>query len=214
MKKALKFMKIDFAMSKGQNKVYLFLVAIAILFTVMNQNPLFVAVYLTFGAVILANAPFSLENYYNMAFVNLLPATTRSRVSGRYMFSILYLITSTLIAEITGLFTATEIQEERFMIFLFPLFMCGLSLIFITIQYVLMYALGIGKNQQYIRLISMVPGFVMFGVGSGLSEVAKGVSITGSMITMGVLATLVFGIIVMLVGKELTILIVKRRDSI
>ena len=214
MKDAVKFMKIDFTMSKGQNKVYLFLVAIAFLLTYMNQSPMFVAVYLTFGSVILANAPFSLENYYNMAFVNLLPATTRSRVTGRYLFALIYLTISMAIAEISGFVTRWDMPELGSFVFVFPLFLFGLSLIFITIQYVLMYTLGIGNNKQYIRIISMVPGFVMFGLGSGLSSIAGNITITNRLIAMAVAATLAVGIIIMVLGIELTIHLVKKRDSI
>lgn len=214
MKNAFKFMKIDFSMSKSQNKVFLFLVAVAILFTVMNQNPLFVALYLAFGSVILSNSPFTLENYYNMAFVNLLPATTRSRVSGRYLFSLGYVVTGFIFSELTILFAVNVAPDEKKMLLLFPVFMGGMAMVFITIQYVLLYALGIGKNQQYIRLISMVPGFIMFGLGSGLTVEIEKMVITESLVIKAVAIVFVLGIVIMLAGKELSIFLVKRRDSI
>ena len=215
MKDALKFMKIDYTMSKSQNKIFLLFIVVAFILAINSNNPLFVSVYLTFGALILSTAPFSLENYYNMAFVNLLPSSVRSRITGRFMFASLYLLVSLVCAEVSCfLMMGKELTVEIRTLFFFPLFMIGIALIFITIQYVLLYAIGIGKKQQYMRLICMLPGFIMFGVSGGLSEEIEGKIFSPSFLNYAIVLTFTFGIVFMLIGRELTIKIVSRRDSI
>ena len=215
MKDALKFMKIDYTMSKSQNKIFLLFIVVAFILAINSNNPLFVSVYLTFGALILSTAPFSLENYYNMAFVNLLPSSVRSRITGRFMFASLYLLVSLVCAEVSCfLMMSKELTVEIRTLFFFPLFMIGIALVFITIQYVLLYAIGIGKKQQYMRLVCMVPGFILFGASSGLTEEIEGKIFTPSFLNYAILITFTFGIVFMLMGRELTIRIVSRRDSI
>lgn len=215
MKDALKFMKIDYTMSKSQNKIFLLFIVVAFVLAINSNNPLFVSVYLTFGALVLSSAPFSLESYYNMAFVNLLPSSIRSRITGRFLFASLYLLVSLVCAEVSSiLMMGRELTVEIRTLFFFPLFMIGVALVFITIQYVLLYAIGIGKKQQYMRLVCMLPGFILLGVSSSLSEEFQGKMFAPSFLNYAILLTFTFGIVFMLIGRELTIKIVSRRDSI
>ncbi len=215
MSDAIKFMKIDYALSKSQNKIFLLFIVVALLLAVNSDNPLFISVYLTFGAVILSTTPFSLESANNMAVVNLLPSSLRNRISGRFMFAALYLFVALVCSEVSSLLMLGRgVTVEDRILFLFPLFMIGVAFIFITIQYVLLYAIGIRRNQQYMRLVCMLPGFILFGVSSMISDRINDMIFSSTFLYYAILAIFVFGIIFMIIGKEITIKIMSKRDSI
>ncbi len=215
MSDAIKFMKIDYALSKSQNKIFLLFIVVALLLAVNSDNPLFISVYLTFGAVILSTTPFSLESANNMAFVNLLPSSLRNRISGRFMFAALYLFVALVCSEVSSLLMLGRgVTVEDRILFLFPLFMIGVAFIFITIQYVLLYAIGIRRKQQYMRLICMLPGFILFGISSTISDNIKNEIFSPAFLYYTIVIIFALGVIFMIIGKEITIKIMSKRDSI
>lgn len=215
MSESVKFMKIDHSMSKGQWKIFLMFIVLALVLSVTMEMTLFVPIYLAFGSVILSTSPFSLENYNHSAFVNLLPASVRDRVRGRYFYSLVYLGTGLIISELSSVYMIFAGKtEEKTLLLLFPLFITAVSMIFVSIEYVLLYAVGIGKSTQYMKLICMVPGFIMFGTFTGFSDQIMAMAGSAQILNGILLAGIVAGILCYVLAIEISILIVKRRDSI
>lgn len=212
MKEAINFAKIDYAMSRKQSRIYLLFVVVAFWLAISSKSPLFVTVYLSFGSVVLATSPFGMDTFQNMAFINLLPATTRKRVNGRYLFSFLYVLCSFVISEIFALISGTD--AERNITLIFPLAMLGMALVIIAIQYTLLYWLGVKKSAQYMRLVCMIPAFVMFGLTSGVSEIITDIQVTERMLKISLVATFVMGVVIWLIGKEISICIVDKKKNI
>lgn len=136
---ALRFMKIDYRITKTQTKLFLIFVAVAIFIAVKNDKPLFAIGYLCFGSIILSTTPFTIQTSSNSGFINLLPATTLSRVIGRFLFSIsmtlVGLVSGELVIVIYNIINPTSIDH----IILFSTIVFAISVMVIAVQNLTLY---------------------------------------------------------------------------
>lgn len=215
MKEAFKFTKIDHSISKGQWKIFLMFIILAVVLSVTMDSSLFVPIYLAFGSVILSTSPFSLENSSLCSFVNLLPASTRSRVQGRFFFSTYYLGIGMVISELSAISKIVMGKTNDILLMLiFPVFIVAVSLIFVSIEYVLLYALGNTKGKQYMKLICMAPGFVLFFITSAFSDQIMGLAGAKQLLVTILFIGIIVGLLCYIAAIEISIMIVKKRDSI
>ena len=221
MKEAVKFMKIDYSITKSQRKTFVLFLVLAVVLMFINDGMVsFTAAYLSFGAVTLATGPFGVENFRNMHFMCLLPASTKSRVKGRFLYALAYQLIAFAVSAFLGVVQCMRysnragITDEFFQfILLFPVIMTGISLLIVGFEYTLLYAVGVRKSAQNMKVICMLPGLLMFALGSFAGEE---LAEAGASVSLPALAaiSMVVGILSLFLFFEISVYILAHRDSI
>lgn len=169
---AIRFMKMDFLKMKTQAKIMI-IVVIAVLFFVNKAMSdvigIWSSMYMVFMGIILSTTPFAIDSAVADGFIKMLPASAKQRVLGRFLFGVVFL---TVCAVCGSLTVIPYILDGGITIgYILPKVIIFLSvgLCINAIQYVFMYFFEF-KNQQYLALIRMVPGFIFFFGGSFIME--------------------------------------------
>lgn len=222
---SIKFAKIDLKITKMQSKTIIVFIIIAVVLTIYFSNPIWGMMYTCFGSIIMSMIPFNYVNAPNCGFLNMLPATTFSRVMGRYLYSVIMTLAAILIGLISvviGTFAANQGVEGLAPIALsFFLF----ALLCQWLQYLLAYIMAPFQNQQMvIMLLRMIPAFIFFGVASTYSEDINHIMSSGANVIFNSIqltqANMMIGIlllagVVLIVGAvciALSYYFVKKRD--
>ncbi|MDD2972603.1 MAG: ABC-2 transporter permease [Lachnospiraceae bacterium] len=160
MKNAVRFFYIEVIRCRAQLWFFILFFAIA-LYTGKN-NPFFSVSYMCFCGVIMSVQPFQQEQLAESGFLNMLPGTKRERVCGRYLFGLGMILVSALLGMLV-LLLGSGMEHQKNANLLPVLVTCiGITLIVLSFQYVLFYAMGKIKSQQFAGLIMMAPGFIFF----------------------------------------------------
>lgn len=164
----IKFMKTDFMKMKTQ-MVLIVLTVSVVLFFGGKMGTLWGAMYMIFMGLIFCAVPFSIDTMNGESFMKLLPAKPQQRVYGRFCFAVVFLVACTLLISVTYLqgILSGDIPVD----YIFPKLIMILSagLCMNAIQYVCSYFFEI-KNQQWLSIIRMLPGFIFFFAGSVLID--------------------------------------------
>lgn len=218
--KIINMLKIDLRRTRPQLMLFLLFIAIGGLLSFTTGDGSFGIVYLCFVAVILSTMPFPVQEKANVGFLNMLPATTRQRVMGRYLYGILLLMVG-LVCGIVILIVAKVAQHNQTPYqMLIVCAMLGFSFFTIGVQYTLLYALGNVRSKQVLSFVRMIPGFILFfgamgivnGITSGetIDEVGQLLVRNERMIGLSILTA---GVITLLIFIEISVKIVKAKDS-
>lgn len=167
---ALKFMKIDYRITKTQNKLFLLFVAVAIFAAVKSEKPLWAIGYLCFGSILLSTTPFTIQTSSNSGFINLLPASTLSRVMGRFLFSTSMALVGLVFGELVVVICYVINQTGIDYIIPFSMIVFAISVMVIAVQNLILYYAGNIKSQQIMAILRMIPGFLFFFGGSYLLD--------------------------------------------
>lgn len=169
---AIRFMKMDFLKMKSQAKV-MAIVVIAVLFLVNGMigdtMGIWSSMYMVFMGIVLSTTPFAIDSAVADGFIKMLPASAKQRVLGRFLFGVVFLAVCAVCGSLTVI---PYILDGGITIgYILPKVIIFLSvgLCINAIQYVFMYFFEF-KNQQYLALIRMIPGFIFFFGGSFLME--------------------------------------------
>lgn len=174
--------------------------------------------YMLFGGLILAGTVFN-TTMQMVSFAALAPGSIFQKVMGRYLGGVFCLIAcasigllSAGIVELVGVSKESEAWGGSMQIPIL-LIIFGISLLFLAMQNVLLYLLTPVLGIQFIGLVRMAPGFVMFfGV----------MSMEGMDIISGILQNpwpaagiiLGTGILSIVIAIFLSCLIIRNRDNV
>lgn len=214
---ACKMMLVDIRRCKFQLTLVLLFFPIAV-FMMRGTEAFDVTgiLYLTFAGVIMAAQPFLYEQRVEAGFLYLLPVTKGERVWGRYLFGFSLNLVMVLATILLVALKGNLMQEGAF----FQIALCfGLGMITISLQYLLFYAIGRIKSQQFAGIMMMLPGFCMyFGfsflmekVGNDWVEVLFWMERHMNEIMIG---AVVAGYLIWILGAVISLAIVRRKDFI
>ncbi len=216
--KALKFLKVDWIRCKTQLRILvLFPIISAVLVFGGMENELFINAYVVFGAIIFSAQPFNMEHMSESGFINMLPGTKRDRVAGRYLFAFVLIVLSVLVG--LGVVAVYNLQKG---ISLAPVvsvscILFGWAMVICSLQYILFYSLGKGKSNQMMAMIRMIPAFIMFFLGTYLSDWLKGGDganlrwVLNREVELSLLCVLI-GLFVFFVGISISSRIIEHKD--
>ena len=168
MMDAIKFMKADFMKMKTQLLLIVLTVSVVLIFN-GKMGTLWGAMYMVFMGLIFCSVPFSIDIANGESFMKLLPAKPQQRVYGRFCFAVLFLalcIAAISLSYMPGFLNGT-IKAGNILPKVIMIFSAGLCMN--TIQYVCSYFFEI-KNQQWLSMIRMVPGFIFLFGGTYLVD--------------------------------------------
>lgn len=172
MMDAVRFMKMDFMKMKTQAKFMALVVLVVIAFAskMMGETMgVWSILYMIFMGIILCSTPFSIDNMVADGFIKLLPARARQRVFGRYMFAAVFLIVCTVLGSFTSIPYVIKGQITVGYILSQGVIFLSVGLFINSLQYVFSYFFEI-KNQQWLSIIRLLPGFIFFFGGSVLMD--------------------------------------------
>lgn len=217
----IKFMKIDYKMTKSQNRLLILFAILAVIISTRSNVYMWGMGYLCFGAIILSTAPFSLEQDKSCGFIQLLPATTLSRVIGRYLYSLALIAFSSVIGILCSFisFQMKDISLDNLSIPVFFIIIAA-AIMVNTIQYVILYIAGNIRSQQVMGLLRMVPVFLFFFAGNYFigfvqKNQDKGIRILNWMqenISIVALIVVVLAAIIFWIGIAVSYMVIKNRD--
>lgn len=159
---AIKFLKIDLIRTNSQNRLLVLFAVMSVFFAINANTPIWSLLYLCFGSIIISATPFSLQTVGNGGFINLLPATTLSRVTGRYLYSIAIIVLAMIFGELAVLIYYGIKREVPDKMLYISLLIFAITLLINSIQNLVLYFLGNIKSLQLMAIIKMIPGFAMF----------------------------------------------------
>lgn len=171
--KALHFTKIDHIRAKQQ--LLLFPVGLALMIAIMlfehidgwNTTTLFL--YELFFAIVSCTAPFGTCRREDAGFLMLLPATTRDRVVGRFLYGISLLLFAASfggIAMIGNMALGYRYSPLELAVCLIGF---AVGILIMTVEYVFLYLFGEHQGPQIINFVRVLPGMCYFFVGMNLS---------------------------------------------
>ena len=210
MKQILGYMEYDFInMKRGVMITVCVFTVISGIFSL--KSGIGAVGYMLFGGMIVASTSFAIPPQ-TVSFPDLAPGSTLQKVIGKYLGSLLIMV---LLATL-GLAAVVVVRLLGFenggidLQLLGTLF--GISLCFLAVQNVLLYLLVPVMGVQFVNLIRMVPGFILFFlvmqpttlemISHLLTE-----SSSPSLIILGA------GFLSLAVGVFLSYLIVRRREG-
>lgn len=217
---AIKMMLVDIRRSKFQMLLIGVFIVFAIFMTSDKTGSAFLGIlYMNFAAVIIAAQPFQFELRQEAGFLYLLPITRAERIAGRYLYGACLPVIVSIIILILGMVHLLPLEDGFLGIFV-QLGICfTISLIVISIQYLIFYAIGRIKSLQLAGIIMMAPGFIMFfGISYLIETMGEAWMDFYTWMSQHLIqVTLVFlavGICIWVVGIGLSYLITKKRDYI
>lgn len=186
-------MKIDYVKTKQQmlfTPVLLLLVAIIMMAPdsdIREYSAVVPFSYMVFMMIIFSCSPFGSCRREETGFLQLLPATTRDRVAGRFLYGMsLMMIAVVLGAGAMAAFRVFGFQSSAMDIPL-CLIVLAVGIFIMTAEYVFFYLFGENTAQNLLGIIRVVPGMCFFFVTANLSkELLKDpVKMTQAMETVG-----------------------------
>lgn len=117
--------------------------------------------YMLFAALILASTTFSITKQ-TVSFISLVPGNILQKVLGRYLGGVLCVILCTLFAVVaSGVVKLAGYDNGKMEL---PVLsgLVGITLLFLAMQNVMLYLLIPYLGIQFISLVRMVPGFILF----------------------------------------------------
>lgn len=221
--RAFYFLQIDNIMSKAQGKVMWLFIIIALALSIVQGNPYWGPLYMVFGSMILSTTPFTLSQSSNHGFLLMLPATIKDRVAGRFGYGLSLLAMALFFGGIGTILTCIvkDITLSS-LFFVFYIAIAASGLIMLSIQYTIFYVIGELKSVQLMGVIRMIPGFLLFIIGSiGMDLIQEGAGMgtayswlvwVGNHLMECALLMLLVGIVIFFAGIFVSVQIQKKRD--
>lgn len=169
---AVKFMKMDFLKIKSQIKLMIVIIAFVMVFSfkMLTKDMLgWSVMYMIFMGIILASLPFSVDTTTSGGFVTLLPAKARSRVYGRFLYGLVFLVVCTLIGSAISVSYAIKENLELKGLLLQMIVFFGAGVLVNSLQFFVSYLFEI-KNAQVLSIMRIIPGFLFFFAGSVIMD--------------------------------------------
>lgn len=224
--RALFFTKIDFIKTKHQMIMAPFIMLFINVIMMYgdagrsNFDVLTLFVYMLFVAIVFATAPFGECRRKDEGFLMLLPADTRDRVTGRFLYGVSLL----MVAAVIGMISAIEYRMRGYGFGSIDLSLClvGLSIgiLLMTAEYVFFYLFGENSATQLLSFARVIPGLCFFmgsvfvsGMLRDNPDLAAGAIETGGSLlnTIGIVSVAA-AFIVLAAAISLCVRMTERRD--
>ena len=171
--KALYFTKMDYMRAKSQLLLFpaglVLMIAIMLFEHIDGYNATTLFIYELFFAIVSCTAPFGTCRREDAGFLLLLPATTRDRVVGRFLYG----ITLLLFAVVCGGTAMIGYMALGYRYSPIELIICligfSVGILIMTAEYVFLYLFGELQGPQVLNFIRVIPGMCYFFVGINLS---------------------------------------------
>lgn len=224
--RAFYFTKIDFIKTKPQLIMVPFIMLIIGMIMLRgssgrsNFDVLVVFCYMLFIAIVFSTAPFGECRRKDEGFLMLLPAGTRDRVVGRFLYG----ISLQMIAVVIGTINAVAYHVSGYGVGPAELYLCliGLSagILLMTAEYVFFYLFGENSATQLLSLARVVPGMCFYIGSVFVSGMLRDQPelVTGAMETAGnllgviVLLSVAAALIVLAAAISLCVRMTEKRD--
>lgn len=177
--KALKFMKIDYIKTKQQiifMPFFLLLITAVMMAPdsdVADFNAVIPFCYMIFMMTIFSSAPFGSCRREETGFLQLLPATTWDRVTGRFLYGVSLMA----IAIIFGIAAVGIYRILGFKVNAIDIPLCMIALavgtLIMTTEYIFFYLFGENTSVNLIGIVRTLPGMCFFFVTTNLSKEVK-----------------------------------------
>ena len=220
MKQIIGYMEYDYMNIKYGMLYMLAIFGIVSIFFSMQTGTGAVA-YMMFCGLILSGPAFN-TTMHSVSFAALAPGSILQKVTGRYLGGVVCVVASAAVGllsvglvKLAGFSKAAGVFDDR-MEFPFLLGLFGISLFFLAVQNVLLYLLTPILGVQFIGLVRMAPGFIMF---FGMMNLVNDENVdmlsavirepwTAAGIVLGA------GILSMLISAFCSCLILRKRDNV
>ena len=161
MKQIIGYMEYDYMnIKRGMGLTAAVFIAVSVIFSF--KNAMMTVGYMLFGGLVLASTMFAVQTVQTVSFDALVPGSTFQKVAARYLGSSLIVaacgMTGFLIVKFMRLAGYTDVGIEIQMLTAVG----GIGLFLLALQNLAFYALLPLMGTQFVGLIRMVPGFVMF----------------------------------------------------
>ena len=173
--KALYFTKMDHMRAKQQLLLFpaglVLMVAIMLFENIDGWNSTTLFLYELFFAIVSCTAPFGTCRREDAGFLLLLPATTRARVVGRFLYGISLMLFA---AAMGGIAMMGNVMAFGYRYSPIELIICligfSVGILIMTAEYVFLYLFGETQGQQVLNFIRVLPGMCYFFVGINLAS--------------------------------------------
>lgn len=222
--KAFYYAKIDHIKAKQQ--LLLFPVGLALMIAIMlfenidgyNTTTLFI--YELFFALVSCTAPFGTCRREDAGFLMLLPATTRDRIVGRFLYGISMILIAVVVGGIAMI--GNMALGYRYSPIELAVCMIGFTagILFMTVEYVFLYLFGENQGPQVLNFVRVIPGMCYFFGGINLSArltahperaVDAVMFITGHLETIGIVC-LALPVIILVAAIALCVKVTEKKD--
>lgn len=166
--RALYFMKIDFIKTKQQMlmaPVIMLVVGLVMLFgggDGSSYNVVTLFVYMLFIAIVFSTAPFGECRRKDAGFLMLLPAGTRDRVVGRFLYGISLQMTVVVLGAICAVGYRALGRESNPADLSICLIGLSVGILLMSAQYVFFYLFGENSGTQLLNFARVIPGMCYF----------------------------------------------------
>lgn len=222
--KALYFTKIDHIRAKQQ--LLLFPAGLALMIAIMlfedidgwNTTTLFL--YELFFAIVSCTAPFGTCRREDAGFLMLLPATTRDRVVGRFLYGISLMLFAAVIGGIAMIGNMALGYSYGSIELAICIIGFSVGILIMAVEYVFLYLFGESQGQQVLNFVRVIPGMCYFFVGINLAsrltahpELAADaiVFIIGHLETIGIVG-IAAALIVLVAAIALCVKVTEKKD--
>lgn len=173
--KALYFAKIDYIKTKRQMwflPMGLLLITAIMLFGSSAASRLYNATYVLMYSVFLAlsfsTAPFGACRREDAGFMLLLPAATRDRIVGRFLYGVSMMLLAAaagVIYMIGWMAVGSEFSLTELAVYLIAL---AVGILIMTVEYVFLYLFGENQGPQMLNIVRVIPAMCYFFGGINL----------------------------------------------
>lgn len=177
--RALYFTKIDFIKTKQQMlivPVIMLFVGLIMLFgdaDGSSSNVVTLFMYTLFIAIVFSTAPFGECRRKDAGFLMLLPAGTRDRVVGRFLYGILLQVMAAVIGIICVVGYRAFGREGNAADLSICLIGLSVGLLLMSAQYVFFYLFGENSGTQLLNFARVIPGMCYFMGALYVSNIIK-----------------------------------------
>ena len=174
--KALRFMKIDYIKTKQQVIIMPFILLLVAVFMMVPDSDVadFSAVmpfcYMIFMMTIFSGSPFGSCRKEETGFLQMLPATTWDRVTGRFLYGVSLMAIAIIFGiGAIGIYWILGFEVNAMDI---PICMIALAvgILIMTAEYIFFYLFGENTAVNLLGIIRTVPGMCFFFVAADLSK--------------------------------------------
>lgn len=164
--RAIQYMKVDYLLTKQQQRILPILAIVAVIVgrTTGDMWTLVTCSYLIFIGTIFSTTPFGICHRKNTGFLLMLPATVAERVMGRFLYGLSFIVMTALFC--VACMGVSSLFGDEITSVTVGLLLCNLALglFIVTLEYLISYIFGEGKNNwQYLgNVVRIAPGMGMF----------------------------------------------------
>lgn len=222
--RAWKFAKIDYIKTKQQMIMVPILLAVVVMIMGISKEGNFNGVtlfcYMVFMMTIFSTQAFGACRQQESGFLRLLPADTRDRVAGRFLYGLSLMGIAVMLGIAAQLVYRTLGYAGSGLDLPFCLIGFALGMLIMTAEYVFFYLFGENQGQNLLGIVRTVPGMCFFFISANVSselmeepeQMHYIVQKIGSQLRMFGWISAALSMVVFLAAIEVCIKVTEKRD--